>query len=536
MVGLLIKKEFKNLFRTYFVNQKSGKGYSKAKTLGFICLFVFLILILMAMFFGMGISISGPLVSMGLGWFYFAIMGIMALALGVFGDVFNTYAMLYKAKDNELLLTLPIPSSKILISRMVVVFLLGLLYECIVFIPGIISFWLGGGNNYCNVPSAIISQILILLFLGLFITSLTCFLGWLVALASNKMQHKNIAVIIFSVIFFGAYYFFCMRLSDFINSLILNAEAFSNNVKSAFYPAFAFGMAGVGNLMDTLIFVAFSVVTFAIAVYILSISFRKIITTNKGSVKVKYKGYTGKKSSQYFAIWKMEGKRFVSIPTYTLNAGLGIIIMPALLILLLFKKSTLAPLIEMVGTTEYAPLIPMVCATMMACIVSMDCGTAPSMSLEGKSIWILQSSPVDPKTVMRGKIDFHFFLNVIPAFILAFFGSLILGFGALDTLLIVVYTVAFTYLISAFGMMMGTIRANVNWTNPVVPIKQSMAVMITLFSGWILSVVYPGGWYLMRSFVDPIVWKVVMTLLIVIMDILSYLWCMKIGIKKIKEL
>ena len=315
MVGLLIKKEFKNLFRTYFVNQKSGKGYSKAKTLGFMCLFVFLILILMAMFFGMGISISGPLVSMGLGWFYFAIMGIMALALGVFGDVFNTYAMLYKAKDNELLLTLPIPSSKILISRMVVVFLLGLLYECIVFIPGIISFWLGGGNNYCNVPSAIISQILILLFLGLFITSLTCFLGWLVALASNKMQHKNIAVIIFSVIFFGAYYFFCMRLSDFINSLILNAEAFSNNVKSAFYPAFAFGMAGVGNLMDTLIFVAFSVVTFAIAVYILSISFRKIITTNKGSVKVKYKGYTGKKSSQYFAIWKMEGKRFVSIPT-----------------------------------------------------------------------------------------------------------------------------------------------------------------------------------------------------------------------------
>ena len=45
MVGLLIKKEFKNLFRTYFVNQKSGKGYSKAKTFGFICLFVFLILI-----------------------------------------------------------------------------------------------------------------------------------------------------------------------------------------------------------------------------------------------------------------------------------------------------------------------------------------------------------------------------------------------------------------------------------------------------------------------------------------------------------
>ena len=93
MVKLLVKKEMKNLFRTYFINQKSGKGYSKGKTISFILLFVFLIIIMMGMFAGMGFGLS-PLISSGLGWFYFAIMGMLALALGVFGDVFSTYSML----------------------------------------------------------------------------------------------------------------------------------------------------------------------------------------------------------------------------------------------------------------------------------------------------------------------------------------------------------------------------------------------------------------------------------------------------------
>ena len=65
MVGLLVKKEMKNLFRTYFINQKSGKGFSKGRTAGFVCLFIFLMIILMAMFFGMSLMMVEPLVSGG---------------------------------------------------------------------------------------------------------------------------------------------------------------------------------------------------------------------------------------------------------------------------------------------------------------------------------------------------------------------------------------------------------------------------------------------------------------------------------------
>ena len=535
MVKLLVKKEMKNLFRTYFINQKSGKGYSKGKTISFILLFVFLIIIMMGMFAGMGFGLS-PLISSGLGWFYFAIMGMLALALGVFGDVFNTYSMLYKAKDNEMLLSLPIPPSRILISRMVVVFLLGLLYEGMVFIPAVAVFWISGGSSVVPVFPALLYQILVFLFLGIFITTLTCILGWLVALLSTKLKHKNIAVIVLSVVFFGAYYFFCTKLSNFITSLIMNAEAFSRNIRSGFYPAYAFGMAGVGDTLDTIVFAAFSIVTFAICVYVLSISFKKITTSSDRSEKKKYTGLKGKRVSQYWALWKLEGKRFISIPTYASNAGLGIIIMPVLAVVLIFKAKDVMPLSEMIKTTEYAPLIPMVASAMMASIISVDCGAALSMSLEGKNIWILRSSPLDGKLLMRSKIDFHFSVNAFPALILAVVGTIMLKMEALDMVLVIVYTLGFSYLISSFGMMMGTIRANIDWTNPVVPIKQSMAVMIVLFSGWVLAIAYPGLWYLMRSFMPPVIWKIAMTALLLVLDALTYLWCINEGVKKFKEL
>ena len=210
--------------------------------------------------------------------------------------------------------------------------------------------------------------------------------------------------------------------------------------------------------------------------------------------------------------------------------------MPVLAVVLIFKAKDVMPLLEMIKTTEYAPLIPMVASAMMASIISVDCGAAPSMSLEGKNIWILRSSPLDGKLLMRSKIDFHFSVNAFPALILAVVGTIMLKMEALDMVLVIVYTLGFSYLISSFGMMMGTIRANIDWTNPVVPIKQSMAVMIVLFSGWVLAIAYPGLWYLMRSFMPPVIWKIAMTALLLVLDVLTYLWCINEGVKKFKEL
>lgn len=76
-----------------------------------------------------------------MGWLYWCLMGLIALFMGVFDSVFNTYSLLYQAKDNDLLLSMPIPVSYLLLMRLSGVYAMGLLYELIVMIPTVLV-WL----------------------------------------------------------------------------------------------------------------------------------------------------------------------------------------------------------------------------------------------------------------------------------------------------------------------------------------------------------------------------------------------------------
>ena len=107
-----------------------------------------LLLVYAALFIGMGAAfflvanmLCEPLVLARLDWLYFAIMGLMSVLLGVFGSVFNTYATLYMAKDNEFLLSMPVHPSAILFVRLFGVWMWSLIYEAIVFIPSVIAYY-----------------------------------------------------------------------------------------------------------------------------------------------------------------------------------------------------------------------------------------------------------------------------------------------------------------------------------------------------------------------------------------------------------
>ena len=128
MVKILLKKQLTEIFRSYFYDAKKNKARSKAAITGYIVLFVILMVgILGGMFTFLSVSLCGALTAVGFDWLYFAIMSLLAILLGAFGSVFNTYSGLYLAKDNDLLLSMPIPVGTIMISRLLGVYLMGLM-------------------------------------------------------------------------------------------------------------------------------------------------------------------------------------------------------------------------------------------------------------------------------------------------------------------------------------------------------------------------------------------------------------------------
>ena len=120
MLKTLVKKQMMELNRGFFYNQKTGKMRDKGSSILFIILYAFLIIgLLGGMFTLMSVAMCTVLVEAGLAWLYFVIASMVAVFMGVFGSVFNTFSALYQAKDNDLLLSLPIPVSHILISRLI---------------------------------------------------------------------------------------------------------------------------------------------------------------------------------------------------------------------------------------------------------------------------------------------------------------------------------------------------------------------------------------------------------------------------------
>ena len=221
MVKTLLKKQMLESFSWLFYNAKSGKLRKGIGLLGNILLYVAVFGIVAAMFFVMALELCEPLVAIGYGWLYFAIIGMVAIVLGAFGSVFNTHSTLYLAKDNDLLLALPIPVSKILFARISGVYLMGLMYELIAMVPALIIWFVYADLTVLGV----IFSLLIPFVLSVFVLTLSCVLGWVVALVSSKIKNKSFITVILSLAFIAAYYFFYMRAYEMLMSIVTNAEA-----------------------------------------------------------------------------------------------------------------------------------------------------------------------------------------------------------------------------------------------------------------------------------------------------------------------
>ena len=342
MLKTLVKKQLMEIFRSYFYDAKKNRKRSALSTAMFIALFVLLMVgMLGGIFTFLSFTMCGAMTSVGMDWLYFTLMGLMAIFLGAFGSVFNTYSSLYIAKDNDFLLSMPIPVKIIMGSRLMSVYLMGLMYAAVIFVPAMIVYWIVAPVTV----SAVVCSIIALLMISIFVMVLSCALGWLVAKISLKLKNKSIITVIVSLVLFAVYYFFCFRASYMLQAMLANLGEVGAGIMSAAYPLYMFGRAASGSWVDTLIVSAVVLALFALTWVLLSRSFLKIATSTGGTAKVIYREKAAKLHSAPRALLGKELARFGSSPNYMLNCGLGLFIMPIAAVLLLIKGADISALL-----------------------------------------------------------------------------------------------------------------------------------------------------------------------------------------------
>lgn len=526
MLKLLVKKQLFEIFRSYFYDAKKNKARTKGATIGYIVMFVLLMVCLLGTMFGvLSNTMCGPLAEMGMDWLYFVIMGMMAVFLGAFGSVFNTYSGLYLAKDNDLLLSMPIPVRVIMTSRLLSVYLMGLMYSAIVILPAIIVYW-------CTVPitaGRILGGVVLLIVISLFVLTLSCALGWVVAKVSLKLKHKSFITMVLFLVFFGLYYFVCFRSQAMITDLLLNAEDVGNRIKGI-YPLYLFGRVGCGDGVAMLIVSAVVIALLALVWYLIARSFLHIATASGNTAKTVYHEKAVKPVSADAALLRKELGRFTASPLYMLNCGLGTVFLVVLAVLALIKGREVFLMMNALfaGGEGFVTVLAALCLCLLA--GSNDIST-PSVSLEGKSLWIAQSLPIDPWQALRAKLRMHLLITELPLVVCAVCVAAVSGAALPEIVMMLVTPMVYVVLSAAFGLFMGLKRPNLNWTSEVAPIKQGLAVFLSMFVGWLVAVALGFLYYALMARVGAVAFLLTVTALFAVLALVLVRWLKTSGAK-----
>ena len=525
MLKLLLKKQLFEIFRSYFYDAKKNKARSRLATALYIGLFVLLMAgILGGIFTLLAVKLCGPLAAAGLGWLYFALMGLIAVLLGAFGSIFNTYAGLYLPKDNDLLLSMPVPVSSLVAARLSGVYLMGLMYSAVVILPAVIIYWVTVGVT----ASAVLGGLVLTLLISLAVLVLSCALGWVAAKISQKLRNKSLVVVLASLVFIGLYYFVYFKAQSVLQDLLANAGTYGAQIRSRAYPLYLFGSVGTGSGAAMLAVTAAVAALCGLMWVLLSRSFLHIATSTGKTARGTYRETALRRRSVDGALLHRELAHFAANPAYMLNCGLGTFLMPICAVAVLWKGGSLFAMLDaLFADTEGS--VPVMLCVLLCGLASMNLMTAPSVSLEGKSLWLLQSLPVTPWQVLRAKLRFQLLLTAIPMLVCLVCAVIALPMAAAETALMAVLSLLFVVFSALLGLTLGLKMPHLHWTSELAPLKQSACVAITLLGGWGYALVLLFGFLLAGQRLGAAAYMGIFAVLTLLACVWLYRWLKKKG-------
>ena len=532
MLKTLIKLRIKGIFLRQTKTSKK-KGRSLGRVILMAVLFGYVAIVFIGMFGALFFSIIEPLHAMNLDWLYFALMSLSIIMLCFIGSVFITHHEIYEAKDNELLLSMPIRNRDILLSRVFTILILDYIYELIIAIPAFAVYMYFIGMNIIQ----IILFVGVIITLPLFILALSCLFGWLLAHILVKVRMKNVITIVLYIAFMGLYFYVINSLEEYIGWLVLNGSSIAQAIEKGAFPIYHLGLAiSQGNIMSFLIYAICAIVPFAIVIYLLSKNFIKLATTKPKMKKIVYKAKAMKTNSIKKALLIRELKHFTSNAMVMLNGAVGIIFcIIGAIALIIYSQDILMLLNEIpeIGNV----LTPLLCLMGIA-VNSMNMISASSISLEGNRLWIIKSMPIQAKDILQTKLFMHFILCVPAGLIFSMATVFVFRVSLINAIFVVLAPVLFTLFIDLLGLLLNLWKPKFDWVNETVCVKQSMPVMLTMFiamgMAFVIAVVYVFIGTMLP--IDINVYMYCVFILFIIVDVLLYYLLNTWGIKKFEQL
>jgi ABC-2 type transport system permease protein len=530
MFFVLIRLNIRALLASFFQKMtRSKKKKSVFTSILLVLLGIYVAGAMVLMFAGLFSTLAEPFHDMDVSWLYFGSMGMVSIAFNFIGTVFLTQKQVFEAKDNDLLLSLPLSPSSVLLGRISTLLLLDYFYQLFIAIPAM-AIWIMHG--YAS-ASGIVIFILMLLLIPLLSMTLSLLIGWLVSLITMRMRSKNIITMVLTLGFLGVYFYAVSNFEKVLTGLIEQGDELAQAFQTGLPPIYWLGDAVANsNFLSAVFFALCCTLPFALSVFILNKFFILIATTNRGAKKIVYHQTKLREAGIRKTLLLKELKHFLSNPMLIMNMALSSLIAIIAGIVLLIRPSILSSTLA-----QFTMVLPNLtsagaCTIILAFLACVNTAGAALVSLEGKQLWIVKSLPVAPQDVLFSKVEMHVVICGLPVLFASLCAAIAMGGSFADIALLLFFPFLISIIIGLVGVTLNLLIPRFDWINEVQPAKQGIPVLLTMFGSMSLLVVIAIGYFLLAKVLSLNVYLLLASLLMIVIGLLLALYLKTAGSRR----
>ncbi len=378
--------------------------------------------------------------------------------------------------DAELLLSLPVTRQEVILAKSCSKYIFELWPMVVFFLPAVVA--------YTVIMDAglglLLRGLLLVLLIPLLSVGLSYLLNWLFFKTGSKIKNPQTVTTVLTMVFLVLYFVFIFTINTDVATMADLSEI--ENTYYSFAPV-AWGTEFMlsGAISQLLLFACITVLPFALGVWLYAGIFgRSHRTWHSTKTSIDYRVKT-----PYQALLKKEVSRYFGSSAYFVNTGFGMVMLLLLTVVVIIGKgSFLADILPFLGNLVPIIIILFACFCIATCYVS-----ACSISLEGKSLWILKVLPVKTRDIFLAKLTNHLIVNLPVTLVCSVALVLVLGLPASQAWAVILLPCAYCLLTGVMGLVINLKNPKLEWDGEDKVVKQSTAAILGMLCGMLPAVI-----------------------------------------------
>ena len=457
----------------------------------------------------------------------------VASLFSLFTTIYQIKSFIYDSKDYDFLSSLPLKRSTIVTSKITLLYLFELATSIVWLIT---PFILYGTIN----PIFFIFILPLLILIPIFPTLIASLLALLISFIEKKIPFGNIIKTIISILLMILIIAFSFMMNFFSaaedEELVSLTQMLSDSSKTVMnvYPLLyliKFGFIDL-NPLFMILYLLLCGGFLALTLFIITKSYYSIRAKQNKTFKRKIKKELDiKYTSKLKTFFTMDLKKVTSSTTVLSSVIIGSIMSIFFVIIMGLSLSSVEEIATGDGFMNLFILL----------LICFSIGITPLttfiISLEGKTFWIIKTSPIDVKKYFISKLLLNHLFFGIGALISSIVTIILFKVSDIPLLILtLILPQLYIAFISALGLIIGIYFVRLEWTNERMLMKNSASTLLVLLFSTILDVILGVASILSYMYINSIISFVISLLIVIGAIAVTYTLLFTKGIKRFNKI